>query len=306
MSARPRIAAIDVGTNTVLCLVAELDAAGAPARIADWARITRLGRGVGARGTLDDDAIARTLDAVREHAEQARRLGATEVRGVGTSALRDARDRERFVTGARALLDGFEVISGDEEAALTFEGAAAGLALPAGELAVLDIGGGSTEIALADADGRPAQRTSLQLGSVRLHERWLASDPPRAEELEALGADVDRALDAQGVRALPPIVALAGTATTVACVAHGIPFEAIERAHGLVLDRSELEAVAERLSRATLAERSAHPSIEPARADVIVAGALLFARIARRSASPAIVISDGGLRWGLAARMLGV
>ncbi|GAB4211104.1 MAG: Ppx/GppA phosphatase family protein [Sandaracinaceae bacterium] len=302
MSARRRVGAIDVGTNTVLCLVAERGDADSIARVADWATITRLGRGVDARGALDDEAIERTLAAVREHAEQARRLGATEVRGVGTSALRDARDRDRFVARAREILDGFEVISGDDEARLTFAGAAAGLTLPAGERAVLDLGGGSTEIAIGDAF--PHTRASLQLGSVRLFERWLRSDPPTDVERDALIDEIERSLDAHRVMALPPIVALAGTATTVACVARNVAFEEVERVHGAVLDHSELEAVAERLGRASLAERSAHPSIEPGRADVVVAGAILLARVARRSISPAVVISDGGLRWGLADRML--
>lgn len=302
MTARPRVAAIDVGTNTVLCLVAERAPGGGITRVADWATITRLGRGVDARGALEDDAIERTLSAVREHVEGARRLGATEVRGVGTSALRDARDRDRFVARARTSLDGFEVISGDDEALLTFAGAAAGLTLPAGERAVVDLGGGSTEIAIGD--DAPHTHASLQLGSVRLFERWLASDPPTDAERAALADEIERTLDAHRVTALPTLVALAGTATTVACVARRVPFEEVARVHGAVLDRSELEAVAERLGRASLAERRTHPCIEPARADVVVAGAILLAHVARRSVSPAVVISDGGLRWGLAARML--
>lgn len=299
---RPRLAAIDVGTNTVLCLVAERADDGALGRVVDRATITRLGRGVGASGTLSDEAIERTLRAVTEHAAEARALGAREVRGVGTSALRDARDRARFVERAREVLDGFEVISGDEEAALTYEGAAAGLTLPAGTRTVLDIGGGSTELAIGEHS--PERRTSLQLGSVRLFERWLASDPPTARERAALLDDVERTLDLHTIEALPRLVALAGTATTVACVARAIPFAEVERVHGLELDRAEIVAVAEELASLSLAARQSHPSIEPGRADVLVAGALLFACIARRCVDARVIISDGGLRWGLAARLL--
>ncbi|MBX7195326.1 MAG: Ppx/GppA family phosphatase [Sandaracinaceae bacterium] len=298
-----RVAAIDVGSNTVLCLVLERADDGSLRRVVDRATITGLGRGSFGRGQLDDEAIARTIAAVRAHADEARALGARVVRGVGTSALRDASDRERFVSLAAAVLDRFEVISGDEEARLTFEGAAAGLALGAGEHAVLDIGGGSTEIAIGERHAR--WRTSLQLGSVRLYERWLASDPPTPSQIAALIDAIERALDARGVEALPPIVALAGTATTVACVARGIPWPEIERVHGLVLRPDEIEAVAADLAGRTSDARRTDPTIEPARADVLVAGAILFARVVRRMREGAVTISDGGLRWALADALLG-
>ena len=297
-----RVAAIDVGSNTVLCLVAERASDGSLCRVVDRATITGLGRGAFERGTLDDAAIARTIDAVRAHALEARALGATRLRGVGTSALRDARDRQRFVALAREALDAFDVISGDEEARLTFEGAAAGLVLPDGERTVLDIGGGSTEIAIGQST--PRERTSLQLGSVRLFERHLASDPPSLAEIAALEADVDRALDAHRIGELPPLLALAGTATTVACVARGLRFEEIDRVQGVVLERDEIAAVARELASRTSQERRRDPRIEPARADVLVAGAIRFARVAARSASTRVTISDGGLRWALAADLL--
>ncbi len=295
---RDRVAAIDVGSNTVLCLVVERRQDGGLVRVVDRATITGLGRGAFGRGTLDDEAIERTIAAVRAHAEEARGLGARSVRGVGTSALRDAGDRERFVTRARALLDSFEVISGDEEARLTFEGASAGLTIE-GERTVLDIGGGSTEIAIGS--DVPTKRTSLQLGSVRLFERFLGSDPPSPAELRALETEIERTLDAHAIASLPPLVALAGTATTVACVARRIPWPEIERVHGISLERHEIEAVARELAARTQSSRAGDPTIEPARADVLVAGAILFAAVARRSTSSRVTISDGGLRWALAA-----
>jgi exopolyphosphatase/guanosine-5'-triphosphate,3'-diphosphate pyrophosphatase len=298
----PRVAAIDVGSNTVLCLVAERALDGSLRRVVDRATITGLGRGAFGRGTLGDEALARTIAAVRAHASEARALGAEHVLGVGTSALRDASDRERFAALARETLDAFDVISGDEEARLTFEGAAAGLALEDAEHTVLDIGGGSTEIAIGREAAR--SRTSLQLGSVRLFERHLASDPPSSAELAALEADVERALDASGVGELPPLVALASTATTVACVVRAIPYEEVDRVHGLVLDREEISLASRELAARTSEERRCDRRIEPARADVLVAGAILFARVCARSASPRVRISDGGLRWALAERAL--
>jgi len=300
-SSASRVAAFDVGSNTVLCLVAERDQRGGLVRVVDRATITGLGRGSFGRGTLEDAAIERTSAALRSLVEEARSLGARTLVGVGTSALRDARDRDRFVDRARALLDRFEVISGDDEARLTFEGATAGLVVE-GEHTVLDIGGGSTEIAIGT--DHATRRSSLQLGSVRLFERRLASDPPSPAELAALLDDIERTLDAHDVHALPPILALAGTATTVACVARSVPWAAIDRVHGLVLSRGEIAEVARSLASRSSADRRRDPSIEPQRADVLVAGALILAALTARSVHDRVTISDGGLRWALAAHAL--
>lgn len=300
-SSAPRVAAFDVGSNTVLCLVAERAEGGALGRVVDRATITGLGRGSFERGTLEDAAIERTIEALRSHVAEARSLGASTLVGVGTSALRDARDRDRFVDRARALLDRFEVISGDEEARLTFEGATAGLVVE-GERTVLDIGGGSTEIAIGI--DHATRRSSLQLGSVRLFERHLRSDPPSPGELDALRDDVERALDAHAIAALPPLLALAGTATTVACVARSIAWPEVDRVHGMVLSRDEIDAVARSLAARSSAERRADRTIEPQRADVLVAGAVLLSCVAARSVSDRVTISDGGLRWALAAQAL--
>lgn len=296
-----RVAAFDVGSNAVLCLVAERAEGGALGRVVDRATITGLGRGSFGRGTLDDAAIERTIAAVAAHAAEARALGVGTLVGIGTSALRDARDRDRFVDRARTILDRFEVISGDEEARLTFEGAFVGLAIE-GERTVLDIGGGSTEIAIGV--DRATQRTSLQLGSVRLFERHLANDPPSPGELDALVRTIDDALDAHGITALPPIVALAGTATTVACVARSIPWPEVDRVHGMSLTRGEIDDVARSLTIRTSEQRRADPSIEPPRADVLVAGAILLSRVVARSTSDRVTISDGGPRWALASETL--
>lgn len=294
-----RVAAIDVGSNTVLCLVADVGGE-VPIRVSDEATITGLGRGVFDRGMLDDAAMERTLEAIGRHAEAARRLGARMLVGVGTSALREARDRDRFVRRARGLLDAFDVIDGETEARLTYEGATVGLSI-AGERAVLDIGGGSTEIARGETE--PRSCVSLPLGSVRLHERRIASDPPSSAELARLREDIEHVLDAHDLLDLPPLVALAGTATTVACVARSIPWREVERVHGLVLDREEIERVARELASRTRHSRANDPCIEPARADVLVAGAEIFAAIVRRSRSRAVTISDGGLRWAIAQRL---
>jgi exopolyphosphatase/guanosine-5'-triphosphate,3'-diphosphate pyrophosphatase len=223
---------------------------------------------------------------------------------VGTSALRDARGGADFVREAAALLgEAPRVISGDEEARLTFRGALAGLSLPPGPAAVVDIGGGSTEIIFgaSDAAGVSLERAvSLDIGSVRLTERYLPSDPPTADEILALQAEVDRQLAALLPHPEATLVAVAGTATTLAAVAREIvPYEGA-RVHGLSLEAAEIDALARRLAALPVAARRALPGLEPKRADVIAAGALLLARVLRWGAWSRLTVSDRGVRWGLA------
>jgi exopolyphosphatase/guanosine-5'-triphosphate,3'-diphosphate pyrophosphatase len=306
-----RVAAIDIGTNSVLLLVAERRG-GELVAVVERATITRLGQGVDASRALSDDAVERTLACLERYADEARALGVERLDVVGTSAMRDARGGERFRARAAALL-GVEprVISGDEEARLTFEGAISGLGLADDACAVFDVGGGSTEIIAGPGGGA----VSLDVGSVRLTERHVRSDPPAPGELEAARADARAALATlpegltRRARALP-LVGVAGTVTTLVAVARGIvPYDGA-RVHGARLTRAELDAARGALASRTLAERRALPGLEPARADVIVAGAVLVGEIvawARGEGSVrgevALVASDRGVRWGLAQRL---
>ncbi len=305
-----RVAAIDIGTNSVLLLVAEARApeaggAGLPGAdelvaIADRATVTRLGEGVDRSRALAPEAVERTLACLEQYADEARALGAERIDAVGTSAMRDAAGGEAFRGRARAVL-GVEprVISGDEEARLTFEGALLGLTLD-GPAAVFDVGGGSTEIITAGG----ARAVSLDVGSVRLTERHLREDPPAPVELEAVRAAARRALAAAPALALGErLVGVAGTVTSLAALSLGVaPYDGA-RVHGARLGRAELERLTRELAALPLAERRRLPALDPKRADVIVGGAVLVEEVVAWAHADELVVSDRGVRWGLARRL---
>jgi exopolyphosphatase/guanosine-5'-triphosphate,3'-diphosphate pyrophosphatase len=299
-----RVAAIDIGTNSVLLLVAERRGADL-VPIVERARITRLGRGVDATRALDPAAAEATLACLADYAAEIARAGAGRLSVVGTSAMRDARGGEGFVARARELL-GVEprVISGDEEAALTFEGALVGLGIH-GPVTVFDLGGGSTEIIRGEGDA-VHRAVSLDVGSVRLTERHLRSDPPHPDEIAAVRADARAALASAGGLAGGSgsvLVGVAGTVTTLAAFARGVvPYDAA-RVHGLRLSAAEIARAAGELAGMPLSARRALAAIDPKRADVIVAGAVLVEEILAWAGAGELVVSDRGVRWGLARRL---
>jgi exopolyphosphatase/guanosine-5'-triphosphate,3'-diphosphate pyrophosphatase len=303
-----KLAAIDIGTNSVLMLIAETKNSGL-SPVLERATITRLGEGVDRTRELGEAARARTLACLADYAKDIERHAPERVVAVGTSAMRDARGGPAFAKEAQALLGVLPlVIDGDREAALTFRGTLSGLGL-AGRVAVFDVGGGSTEIVVGELSSSRAapmieSATSVDIGSVRLFERHVRSDPPIASEIAALTADVDRALGA--VRNVPEdatLVGVAGTVTTLAAIASGMdPYDGV-RIHGSRLELDVISDLARRLARLPLAERKGLPGLEPRRADVIVAGALLVERFVAWSNKPGIVVSDRGVRWGLAEEL---
>ncbi|MES1205256.1 MAG: Ppx/GppA family phosphatase [Pseudomonadota bacterium] len=308
-SARP-IATIDVGTNTTLLLVAraqpQLRAPGAsePEVLEEAAEITRLGRGIGGDGRLGREGIDRTLAALSHYADRARHHGA-EVAAIGTEALRRAPNAQDFLAPARDILGvPIEVIAGDREAALTFRATAE--SFPAevrgGRVAVIDIGGGSTEIVVADR-GVVAFRASLPLGSVRLHERHVRDDPPSARDALAIDGEVNAALAGAAAAfaggPLDLLVGVAGTVTSLAAMVLGLASYDATRVHGFDLSIADLDAQIARLRTATQSERERIVGLDPRRADVIFAGALLLRGIARRAGRDGIRVSDRGIRWGL-------
>jgi exopolyphosphatase / guanosine-5'-triphosphate,3'-diphosphate pyrophosphatase len=303
-----RVASIDIGTNSVLLLVAERKRDGSVVPVLERATITRLGEGVDRTRTLLPAAVERTLACLAAYAEDIREASVDRIEIVGTSAMRDAAGGDDFRERAAQLI-GVEprVISGEEEASLTFMGALSGLPYR-GEITVFDIGGGSTELIVGAWDGRLAESVfsvSLDIGSVRLTERFLASDPPDQDELDALTAHVDGVLAELPAQAKGLLVGVAGTVTTLAAYAHEIaPYDA-ERVHGSVLGRHALEAALRDLSRCTVAERRRLTAIDEKRADVIVAGAVIASRILDWADRDSLVVSDRGVRWGLALRALG-
>jgi exopolyphosphatase/guanosine-5'-triphosphate,3'-diphosphate pyrophosphatase len=301
-----KLATLDVGTNTVLMLVAERDSSGAIRTIADFARITRLGRGVDSSGRLDPDSAAQTLAAIVEFAQKARALGAEKIVGVATAVLRDVSDGAEFIAQvkARAGLD-LEIITGDTEAQLSWLAVTKGLQLdPAAKLLIVDIGGGSTELVRAEP-GRPLDLVSLQIGSVRLTERFVHHDPPDAREAMDLRLAVNETLQRLDWDFTPDLmVGIAGTVTTVCAIVLGLTAYDPQVIHGHRLSQDEVIATIAKLGAVPLAARKQLPGLEPGRADVIFAGAAILERIMSHFHMNEVVVSDQGVRWGLFWRTL--
>jgi exopolyphosphatase / guanosine-5'-triphosphate,3'-diphosphate pyrophosphatase len=301
-----RLATLDVGTNTVLMLVAERDPAGAVHAIADFARITRLGRGVDSSGRLDPDAAAQTLATIVEFVQKARELGAEKIVGVATAALRDVSDGAEFIAQvkARAGVD-LEIITGETEAQLSYLAVTGGLQLdPAAKLLIADIGGGSTELIRVEP-GRELDVASLQIGSVRLTERFVHHDPPTAHEAMDLRLAVNEALQALEWEFSPDqMVGIAGTVTTVCAIVLGLAAYDPKVVHGHRLSQGDVIATIAKLGALPLEERKKLPGLDPGRADVIFAGAAILERIMCHFNMNEMVVSDQGVRWGLIWRTL--
>jgi exopolyphosphatase/guanosine-5'-triphosphate,3'-diphosphate pyrophosphatase len=292
------LATIDIGTNTTLLLVAGTDPNIAV--LEERAEITRLGRGIGRQGALAPEAIARTLAVLREFAAAARRHDA-RIAAVGTEALRRAPNATAFLGPAAEILGTeVEVIDGEREAALTFRAVVESFPdARTGELVVVDIGGGSTEIVLA-TDGWVGFRTSVPLGSVRLTEAFVRNDPPARAEQDAIAAAVDDAVRAVPFLSRPAtLVGVAGTVTSLAAMALELATYDPGRVHGHHLSRADLGRQMARLAAATQAERERIVGLDPRRADVIFAGAVILERIAAAAGAAEVLVSDRGIRWGL-------
>ncbi|GAA5072382.1 exopolyphosphatase/guanosine-5'-triphosphate,3'-diphosphate pyrophosphatase [Thermocatellispora tengchongensis] len=308
-----RVAAIDCGTNSVRLLIADIGHTG----LADIERrmeIVRLGQGVDRTGRLAPEALERTFTAMRGYAKLIAQHGAERVRVVATSATRDAANRDEFVAGVRGIFGVEpEVITGAEEAELSFTGATRGLAGRAAEpFLVVDIGGGSTEFVVGTTDGaRPALRgaLSVDIGCVRLTERHLkeAGDPPSGRAVDAVTADVEAALDrvaaAVPVTEARTLVGLAGSVTTVAGIALGLPYYDPDRIHHSRIPADDVRDVTLRLLSMTHDERAALPVMHPGRVDVIGAGALILERLMTRWGFAEVVVSEhdilDGIAWSL-------
>jgi exopolyphosphatase/guanosine-5'-triphosphate,3'-diphosphate pyrophosphatase len=302
-----RVAAIDIGTNTVLMLVAERRD-GEVVAVEEHAEITRLGEGVDGRRSLSEAAVARTLAVLERYADRARALGVGRTAAVATSAARDAGNGPAFRVRAVDILGGpVDVASGGREASLTFRGALGGLRIePGARVAVIDVGGGSTEVVVGAADGPIEWAHSFDVGSVRLHERHVRTDPPTAREQGAVRTDARASYSAprppQGPFAA--VVAIAGTATTYAAIDLELADYAAAPPHGHALSLGALDALVERLAALPLELRRRVTGLEPKRADVIVPGGIVLSEAARALAAEKLVISDRGVRWGLAAELL--
>ncbi|MBI3758200.1 MAG: Ppx/GppA family phosphatase [Deltaproteobacteria bacterium] len=301
-----KLATLDVGTNTVLMLVAERDATGNVHAIADFERITRLGRGVDSSGHLDPGSAAQTLAAVVEFAQKARDLGAEKIVGAATAALRDVSDGAEFIAQvkAKAGID-LEIITGETEAELSYLAVSKGLQLdPIAKILIVDIGGGSTELIRAQP-GRKLDLVSLQLGAVRLTERLVHHDPPTAREAADLRLVVNETLQHLGWDFTPDLmVGIAGTVTTVCAVKLGLTTYDPKIVHGYRLSHEDVMAAITKFGCLPLAERKKLPGLEAGRADVIFAGTAILERIMGHFHLNEVIVSDQGVRWGLLWRTL--
>lgn len=298
-----RVASIDIGTNSVLLLVAE-QRGSALVPLVERATITRLGQGVDKTRQLAPEAIERTLACLEQYAADLRDHAPEALFVVGTSAMRDAEGGSTFRERARAIL-GVEprVASGDEEAELTFLGSLSGLSIE-GDVLVFDVGGGSTEIIAGHARTGPREKISLDIGSVRLTERHLRGDPPAPAEIQSVRDDVRAALSKVPFFPSGRVVGVAGTVTTLAAFVKDVaPYDAA-RVHGAELRAADVSRAAAHLASLPLDQRRSIAAIDPKRADVIVAGAVLVDELLRFCAADVLTVSDRGVRWGLVARAL--
>jgi exopolyphosphatase / guanosine-5'-triphosphate,3'-diphosphate pyrophosphatase len=311
-----RVAAVDCGTNSIRLLVADVPVEGPAIDLLRRMEVVRLGQGVDATGRLAPEAIERTRRVLAEYAAQAADLGATAVRMVATSATRDAENRTDFEHMVDATLGQLpDVVTGREEAELSFLGATASLAAaaaaqggqpPRPPFLVVDIGGGSTEFVLGDASGVRAAR-SVDIGCVRLTERHLHGDPPTADEIGRAEADIRAAL-ADVVAEVPvaeaaTLVGVAGSVTTVAAIALDLPAYDPVAIHGSRLPVGAVRSVAAGLLTATRERRAAMPVMHPGRVDVIGAGALVLRVLMDAFAMDEVVVSEHDILDGIALRL---
>ncbi|MGW2656923.1 Ppx/GppA phosphatase family protein [Streptomyces sp. NPDC001478] len=307
-----RVAAIDCGTNSIRLLVADADpATGGLVELDRRMEIVRLGQGVDRTGRLAPEALERTFAACRRYADVIKEHGAERVRFVATSASRDAENRDEFVQGIHAILGVEpEVISGDQEAAFSFDGATRELA-GRDDLArpylVVDIGGGSTEFVVGDDEVSAAR--SVDIGCVRMTERHLVhdgvvTDPPTAAQADAIRADVAAALDLVAetvpLASAGTLVGLAGTVTTVAAIALGLEEYDSEAIHHSRVPVERVREIAARLLASTHAERAAIGAMHPGRVDVIISGALILLAVMERTGAHEVVVSEHDILDGIA------
>lgn len=295
-----RFAAIDVGTNSVLLLVAERQADGRFVALEERSEITRLGRGVDSTKALSTEAIEATLVVLTRFAREARARGAQSIVTTATSAARDATNGQDFLDGARARAGlEIEILTGEEEARLSFASAFSDFG-GQGPLVVVDIGGGSTEFIYGGPLGELTYRHSFDVGSVRLTERSLKSDPPSEAELAEIDALLTKTFSA--LPKPPPafrMVGVAGTVTTMCAVSRRVePYDAA-LVHGATLSLQEVKASLDRLASLPLSLRRTVPGLQPKRADVIVTGGLLLQAAMRSLGAAVVTVSDRGLRWGV-------
>jgi len=297
-----RVAAIDCGTNSIRLLIADIDGNNFREIVRDM-EIVRLGQGVDQTGQFHPDAIARTLAAVDKFAAEIAKRGVEKIRFCATSATRDATNRHLFVDGVRERLGiELEVISGEEEAALSFAGAIKDLDPSNGPFLVVDIGGGSTEFVFGTSTVEAAK--SVNIGCVRMSERHFASDPATPEQIEAARADIQAAI-AHAAEVVPitmakTLVAVAGTATTVAAAALDLPEYDRYAIHLSRISAKQTHDAATMFATKTREQRLSLGYMHPGRVDVIAAGSLVLSEIMKATGATEFVASESDILDGMA------
>jgi exopolyphosphatase/guanosine-5'-triphosphate,3'-diphosphate pyrophosphatase len=303
-----RVAAVDCGTNSIRLLIADVNG-DELVDVHRELRIVRLGQGVDGSGRLVPEALARTETALQDYAGLVRHHRADAVRMVATSATRDAANRNEFAAMVTKVLGvPPEVITGEEEAALSFLGAVHSLPHVTGRVVVADIGGGSTELIAGPADGSASlQVHSMDVGCVRMTERHLRADPPDADQIAATVRDVRHALDraVEDVSLAEPaaLIGVAGTVTTVAALAMGLDCYDPGRIHGATVPAGAVDAVTTMLLAMTHDERAALPVMHTGRIDVIGGGALILRTVMGTMGASQVVASEHDILDGIALRL---
>jgi exopolyphosphatase / guanosine-5'-triphosphate,3'-diphosphate pyrophosphatase len=304
-----KVAAVDCGTNSLRLLIAESKPEGGLVDLDRQTEIVRLGQGVDATGEFHPDALKRTFAVTERYAKLITNAGVPtdKIHFVATSASRDAKNRDGFFEGIksrRGVLP--DVISGDAEARLSFTGALSRVSPEGDPVLVMDIGGGSTEFIVGSSAGVMASAISLDIGSVRLTERFLKVNPPAEDDLARAAEHVDRMLDESDVDfgSIGTWIGVAGTATTLAGVYLELEEYDRDRVHGSRIPRQDVGGLLRRLSGMTVAQIRSLPSMHPDRADVITGGTLVAARVAERLGVPHLLVSESDILDGIALAML--
>lgn len=314
-----RVAAVDCGTNSIRLLVTEFAADGVARELTRVNTIVRLGQGVDSTGRLHPDAIERTRVALSDYVDKMTDAGVSAVRMVATSATRDASNREDFFDMTRELLGQIqpgavaEVISGEEEAQLSFTGATSDMSAARGPFCVIDLGGGSTEFIVGDGGGDVRGAYSTRMGCVRVTERLMPTDPPTAEETAVARAYIDeqiaRALGEVPLASARTVVGCAGTFTTLSALAQNLDSYDPEAIHMSEISFQRMREVTAHLRSITSAERAANPVVHPGRADVIGAGSTIVEQmmdtITEETGIESFVISEKDILDGIVAGLTG-
>lgn len=298
-------AVIDIGTNSIKLFVAAQEADGSLKSIIDKNNIARLGEGMGDTGILQPEAIARNAEAVAEFVELAKANGADEIVAVGTMALRTAKNTPEFAAAvqARAGID-VQVIPGEQEAQLAYLAVLSGFGSYSGALAICDVGGGSSEFVFGKGDA-VNRRFSINLGAVKVTERFLKGDPPTAVQVEEAMAFIMGELEAGSVDGdVSRLVGIGGTVTSMGAVKLQMAEYDADRIQGAALTAADVDGLISLFSSMPLDERKKITGLQPKRAEVIIGGACIIRCIMRRLNVPELVMSDRGLRHGLMYKLI--